>query len=174
MDLVAASIHWLCDARNIAADVIAGGETAGIPFAAFIAQRLSKPMIYVRKATKDHGVQSLVEGNIVPGQTVLLVEDLITDGGSKEGFISGIRQAGGRIQQAVVILDRLQGGKESLAKLDVILHCLCSIDDLIELGASDGHISLQQAREIRNYLADAERWHRDRGLPFGKKGDQNV
>jgi len=82
MDLITACIHWLYVGYNINADIIAGGETAGIPFASFVAQRLSKPMIYVRKKPKGYGMGSSVEGSIEKGQRVLLVEDLITDGGS--------------------------------------------------------------------------------------------
>ena len=71
-------------------DYLAGGETAGIPYAAFIAERLEKPMLYVRKKPKGHGLTAQVEGKLDPGQSVLLYEDLITDGLSKINFIQGI------------------------------------------------------------------------------------
>src|SRR5258707_9159213 len=74
-------------------DVVAGGETAGIPFSAFIAQTAKKPMIYVRKQPKGFGRGAQIEGEFKPGQRVLLVEDLATDGGSKVNFIEALRKA---------------------------------------------------------------------------------
>ena len=77
-------------------DAVAGGETAGIPFAAWIAERLSLPMLYIRKKPKGFGRNARIEGALAPGQRVLLVEDLATDGGSKLSFIDAVREAEGR------------------------------------------------------------------------------
>jgi orotate phosphoribosyltransferase len=90
MDLFCAFSHALITWNGVRTDIVAGGETAGIPFAAYIAQRLGLPMVYVRKKAKEHGVASLVEGSIEQGTTVLLVEDLITDAASKLRFVTGI------------------------------------------------------------------------------------
>src|SRR5277367_2662846 len=79
-------------------DAIAGGETAGIPFAAWIADRLSLPMLYIRKQPKGFGRMSQIEGVMAEGARVLLVEDLISEGTSKLNFIKGIRAAGGVIE----------------------------------------------------------------------------
>ena len=84
-------------------DAVAGGETAGIPFAAFIAERLSLPMQYVRKKPKGFGRDSLIEGDIKEGQRILLVEDLTTDGGSKLNFANAIRKAGAIVNHTFVI-----------------------------------------------------------------------
>ena len=73
-------------------DVVAGGETAGIPFAAFLAALAKKPMIYVRKQPKGFGRMAQIEGDLKPGKRVLLVEDLATDGGSKLVFIEALKQ----------------------------------------------------------------------------------
>jgi orotate phosphoribosyltransferase len=72
-------------------DNIAGGETAGIPFAALVAERMALPMSYVRKKPKGYGRNARIEGAMTPGQRVLLVEDLTTDGGSKLSFVDAIR-----------------------------------------------------------------------------------
>ena len=83
--------------RNVgfeAFDNIAGGETAGIPFAAFVAERMALPMTYVRKKPKGYGRNARIEGDMTPGQRVLLVEDLTTDGGSKLSFVDAIRDTG--------------------------------------------------------------------------------
>src|SRR6185312_10436181 len=81
-------------------DAVAGGETAGIPFAAWIADRLSLPMLYVRKKPKGFGRGAQIEGNMEPGCRSLLVEDLATDGGSKVNFVNAIRDGEGQVKDA--------------------------------------------------------------------------
>ena len=84
-------------------DAVAGGETAGIPFAAWIAERLGLPMQYVRKKPKGFGRDARIEGDIREGQRVLLVEDLTTDGGSKVSFVEAIREAGAECAHTIVV-----------------------------------------------------------------------
>ena len=84
-------------------DFIAGGETAGIPYAAFIADRLGLPMIYVRKKPKEFGTKSSIEGRINLGWDGVLVEDLMTDGRSKEMFAQSISSAGGSVRRIIVV-----------------------------------------------------------------------
>jgi len=84
-------------------DNIAGGETAGIPFAALVAERLALPMSYVRKKPKGYGRNARIEGEMTPGQRVLLVEDLTTDGGSKLSFVDAIRDTGASCGHTAVI-----------------------------------------------------------------------
>src|SRR5437763_9017014 len=86
-------------------DAIAGGETAGIPFAAWIADRLSLPMLYVRKQPKGFGRNAQIEGELKDGARILLVEDLASEGTSKLNFVRSIRQAGGVIDHAFVIFN---------------------------------------------------------------------
>ena len=78
-------------------DSVAGGETAGIPFAAFLAERMAMPMQYVRKKPKGFGRDARIEGDIKDGQRILLVEDLTTDGGSKLNFVEAMRTAGAEV-----------------------------------------------------------------------------
>lgn len=166
IDLISAFIHWWCVNHNIDVDIIAGGETAGIPFAAFVAQRLSKPMVYVRKKPKGHGMGSSVEGSVDKGQRVLLIEDLITDGGSKEGFILGLRDAGATVEHCIVVFDRQQGGEDFLKELGVNLHALCTMDVVLKSIIESGSISEDQEKEIQQYLIDQESWHKKRGLEY--------
>src|SRR5215467_4386578 len=86
-------------------DAIAGGETAGIPFAAWIADRLSLPMLYVRKQAKGFGRNAQIEGELKDDARVLLVEDLASEGTSKLNFVRAIRQAGGEISHSFVIFN---------------------------------------------------------------------
>ena len=101
MDFACAKL--LRDAGFAAFDAVAGGETAGIPFAAWIAERLALPMLYVRKKPKGFGRDAQIEGAMAEGARVLLVEDLTTDGGSKLRFAEAIRAAGGEVAHTFVI-----------------------------------------------------------------------
>jgi orotate phosphoribosyltransferase len=101
MDFAAASI--LREAGFEKFDVVAGGETAGIPFAAMLAERLGLPMIYVRKAPKGHGRNAQIEGHMPEGARVLVIEDLTTAGGSMFKFIDAIRAAGGIVDHGIAL-----------------------------------------------------------------------
>ncbi|HTO33304.1 MAG TPA: orotate phosphoribosyltransferase [Pararhizobium sp.] len=101
MDFAAATV--LREAGFEQFDVIAGGETAGIPFAAMLAERLSLPMIYVRKAPKGHGRNAQIEGHMPEGARVLVIEDLTTAGGSMFKFIDAIRAAGGVVDHGIAL-----------------------------------------------------------------------
>ena len=84
---------------------IAGGESAGIPYASLLAQKLKLPLSYIRKERKKFGKKSQIEGNIKYNDKVLLVEDLITDGSSKYNFIKAVEEVGGRIKAIFVIFN---------------------------------------------------------------------
>ncbi len=101
MDFAAATL--LRDAGFEQFDVIAGGETAGIPFAALLADRLGLPMIYVRKKPKGHGRNAQIEGVLPEGARVLVIEDLTTAGGSMFTFIDAVREAGGVVDHGMAL-----------------------------------------------------------------------
>ena len=123
----------LRDAGLEAFDNVAGGETAGIPFAALIAERLALPMTYVRKKPKGYGRNARIEGVLAEGARVLLVEDLATDGGSKLSFVEAIREAGGSCAHTSVIFfyDIFPEGRARLTEAGVALTCLCSWWDVL-------------------------------------------
>jgi len=104
-------------------DCVAGGETAGIPFAALLADRLGLPMIYVRKQPKGHGRNAQIEGEMPAGARVLVIEDLTTAGGSMFKFIDAIRAAGGVVDHGIALfyygifseaVERFESGKVKL------------------------------------------------------------
>jgi orotate phosphoribosyltransferase len=171
MDFVAASFHWVMRSDDIEADVLAGGETAGIPFASFLASRLCRPMVYVRKRPKGHGTESLVEGGDVGGRTVLLVEDLITDAGSKLDFISGLRDQRALVTDCLVLFDREQGGAETLSAHGVTLHSVTSLSVALRTAVGAGIVSQDDLASVQSYLADPKGWHVARGLPFKERTD---
>ncbi len=122
-------------------DRIAGVPIAGIPFASQIAYNLKKPFLYVRKGLRRHGRQRRVEGILVSGDRVLLVDDLVTTGLTLRKAAEAIRAEGGISEQAVAFLDREEGGVEKLAKTGVQLHPLLKISEvakiLYDIGALD-------------------------------------
>ena len=131
MDMACATVQQAAGFERF--DAVAGGETAGIPFAAWIAERLGLPMLYVRKKPKGFGRNARIEGDLKDGARVLLVEDLTTDGGSKVSFVEAIRDAGGECAHTVVVFfyDVFQGVHEGLARHGVTLHYLATWRDVL-------------------------------------------
>ncbi len=119
-------------------DRIAGIPTAGIPFASLTSYHLKKPFLYIRPTERLHGRERRVEGILLPGNRVLLMDDLITSGGSLRRAVEAIRTEGGVVTDAIVLLDREEGGKENLAKDNVKLHYLLTTSEaahkLYEIG----------------------------------------
>ena len=105
-------------------DYIAGGETAGIPYASWISEKLNKPMIYIRKKPKGFGKLSQIEGEIKNKSRVLLIEDLSTDGKSKINFCNAIKKAGGKIKDIFVIFNYDVYPDTILKENKLILHFL--------------------------------------------------
>jgi orotate phosphoribosyltransferase len=138
-DFYAESIKQQIGLKNF--DRIAGVPIAGIPFASQIAYNLKKPFLYVRKGLRRHGRQRRVEGILVSGDRVLLVDDLVTTGLTLRKAAEAIRAEGGVVDEAVAFLDREEGGKEKLAKNGIQLHTLLKISEvaktLFEIGAID-------------------------------------
>jgi orotate phosphoribosyltransferase len=122
-------------------DRVAGIPLAGIPFASQIAYNFTKPFLYVRKDTKQHGRERRVEGILISGDRVLLLDDLLTTGLTLKQAANAVRAEGGVITDAVVFLDREEGGKEVIEKDGIKLHSLLKISEiakaLFELGTLD-------------------------------------
>ncbi len=111
-------------------DAMAGIPTAGLTISSPIALKLGKPMIYARKEEKQHGTQKKIEGVIKPGWKVLVIDDLITTGGSLLLAIESIRAEGAEVKDALVLIDRLEGGRARLRQGGVNLH---SVTDILEI-----------------------------------------
>lgn len=118
---------------------IAGVPLTGIIFASQVAYNLNKPFLYVRKGVKLHGRERRVEGILASGDKVLLVDDLITTGLTLQKAVESVKAEGGIITDAVVFLDREEGGRQQLEKSGITLHSLLKISEvantLYELGA---------------------------------------
>ncbi len=158
MDLAVDSIVRAAGYESL--DAVAGGETAGIPFAAWIAERLNLPMLYVRKQPKGFGRNAQIEGSFADGDRILLVEDLATDGGSKLNFIKAIRDAGGTIAHTFVIFHYgiFPQGPAQLREMGVELHALATWWDALAVAEERGYLGLEQISVVRAFLEDPDGW----------------
>jgi orotate phosphoribosyltransferase len=111
-------------------DRIAGIPTAGVSFASIAAYHLKKPFIYVRTTEREHGRGRSVEGILLPGNRVLLMDDLITKGGSILKVAEAVRAEGGVVTDAVVLMDREENGNQNLVKDGIKLHFLLTTSEL--------------------------------------------
>jgi len=146
-------------------DAVAGGETAGIAFAAWIADRLGLPMQYVRKKAKGFGLSAQIEGQLIKGQRVLLVEDLATDGKSKVNFIKALREAGGVCEHCLVLFfyDIYPQGKKILGDLGVTLHSLTTWWDVLKVAKTSGKFDPRMLAEVEKFMNDPAGWSKAHG-----------
>jgi orotate phosphoribosyltransferase len=162
MDLAAELIERHSGFESL--DAIAGGETAGIPFAAWIADRLSLPMLYVRKQPKGFGRNAQIEGELKDEARVLLVEDLASEGTSKLNFVRAIRQAGGRIDHAFVIFNYgiFPQIETSLAAEGITLLALATWWDVAQTAERLGRFAPGQYAAVESFLQDPNAWSKTR------------
>jgi orotate phosphoribosyltransferase len=136
-------------------DRVAGIPVAGIPFASLIAYNLRKPFLYVRKGVRFHGRQRRIEGTLAPGDHVLLIDDLITTGLSLKKAAKAIVAEGGVVADAVVVLDREEGGREKLEISGIKLHAMLNVSEiaktLCEIGAVDEEQLKTILKQIKKY-----------------------
>jgi orotate phosphoribosyltransferase len=158
MGMMADQIRETVDVKTI--DAVAGGETAGIPFAAWIAERLVRPMIYVRKKPKGFGRNARIEGIVKEGDSILLIEDLATDGGSKMSFIEGIRDAGAECAHTFVVFHYgiFPDGIRKLAEAGVALHGLTTWWDIIECAEAEKILDADTVAKVTAFLKDPDGW----------------
>ncbi|PJE28359.1 Orotate phosphoribosyltransferase [Pseudooceanicola marinus] len=162
MDFMACTV--MRNAGLEAFDNIAGGETAGIPFSALVAERMALPMTYVRKKPKGYGRNARIEGVMTEGQRVLLVEDLTTDGGSKLSFVDAIRDTGASCNHTAVIFyyDIFEGTTERLAEHGVSLHHLCTWWDVLAEARARGAFDAATLDEVEEFLKAPRAWQEAR------------
>ncbi|PPR35658.1 MAG: Orotate phosphoribosyltransferase [Alphaproteobacteria bacterium MarineAlpha6_Bin4] len=133
-------------------DFIAGGETAGIPYASLLSEKLNKPMIYIRKKPKGFGKLSQIEGEIKKKSKVLLVEDLSTDGKSKINFCNAIKKAGGNIKDIFVIFNYGIYSDEIFRKNNLKLHFLTNWKAVINNLKKKKNFKKEEILEIEKFL----------------------
>ncbi|MXP62048.1 orotate phosphoribosyltransferase [Roseomonas sp. M0104] len=146
-------------------EAVAGGETAGIPYAAWIADRMMAPMSYVRKKPKGFGRNAQIEGDVPEGKRTLLVEDLTTDGGSKIRFAQALRDAGAICDDTFVVFyyGVFPGGQDKLKAMNLNLLHLATWWDVLEVCRERPYFSEAALKEVRKFLEDPVSWSRERG-----------
>jgi orotate phosphoribosyltransferase len=154
--------------RSISRDrlaLVAGGETAGIPLAAWIAEYFFLPMIYVRKNPKGFGRMNQIEGMLEPGTPALLVEDLTTDGRSKINFCNALRRAGAIVDEAVVIFyyGVYPDAEKNLEEAGITLHALTDWRTTLEVARASGYFDKQQSDVVEEFLDAPHVWSKAHG-----------
>ena len=162
-DLGVEKIHRHVGYETIESGV--GGETAGIPFGAWIADRMMAPMAYVRKKPKGFGRNAQIEGEVPVGKNTLLVEDLTTDGGSKIRFANALREAGVICNHTFVVFyyGVFPGSFEKMKEMDLNLHHLATWWDVLEVCRERPYFSDTAMVEVRKFLEDPVAWSKAHG-----------
>ena len=139
--------------------VIAGGVTAGVPFATLVAERLGLPLVYVRAEAKAHGTAARIEGGAVAGERVHLIEDLISTAGSILAFSEALRAAGARVDGVSVLFSRAgDAARRALADAGLALTAVCDLDTLLGVALGSGRIDEAALGEVRAFLEDPQGW----------------
>jgi orotate phosphoribosyltransferase len=149
----------LIEEKNIQFDVVAGTATAGIPHAAWIADRLQKPMVYVRSSAKAHGKGNQIEGSLQPGQTALVIEDLISTGKSSVAAGLALRDAGAIVHDCLAIFSyQLDTAKKQFFDNTINIHTLSSFTALIDVAKNAHILSDDEQREALAWNASPDDW----------------
>ena len=146
--------------NKIEFEILAGGETAGIPYAAFFSQILKKPMIYIRKKPKGFGKDQQIEGNYIKNQKAILIEDLATDGGSKIIFVKALREVNLKVSDVFVVFyyDIFNINTSPLGSLNVKIHSLCTWKNIISVLTKKKLFSDEKIQNLKNFLHNPEDW----------------
>lgn len=163
VDLAVAAIEREAGIESF--DAVAGGETAGIPFAAWIADRLDLAMLYVRKEPKGFGRMAQIEGEMAEGCRALLVEDLATDAASKLDFINALREAGGVVRYVFVVFSYgiFPEAPEKLEQAGVKLVALATWWDVIEAAQQGSYFPAEALNEVKAFLENPRQWSAKHG-----------
>lgn len=145
-------------------DYYAGGETAGIPYAAFLAERLNAPMLYVRKKPKGHGRMAQIEGHVTEGKNkVLLVEDLLTVGSSQKVFVQALREANLEVKNSFVIFsyDIYPQSKINLEEMQITLHSLTNWWAVLDVIKEENYFDADTIASLEKFLNAPDDWAND-------------
>jgi orotate phosphoribosyltransferase len=135
-------------------DAIGGVPTAGLIFATSVAYNVEKPLVYVRKDVRKHGTLKKIEGVMKPGCKVLLIDDLITTGSSIIDAVEAVRFQGGLVNNAIVLVDRMEGGKRNLQTVGIDLKTLTKITELTDFLHDMTLIDRDQRKAIHSMISE--------------------
>lgn len=147
--------------KGLNLDYVAGGETAGIPYAAFIAERLNIPMLYVRKKPKGFGKMAQIEGCLEKdGAKIALIEDLQTDGGSKKVFVDALRGAGAVVEHAFVVFHygNFPQSYQNMKDWGLNLHAITTWADVLKVARSEKYFDEDTLKSVEFFLENPDEW----------------
>ncbi len=166
---VIAGFQALIAEQEIPVDVVGGVEAAGIPHSAALGFAMRKPSVFIRKEPKEHGTKRRVEGGDVTGRRVLLVEDLVTTGGSSMAAIEALRAEGATVKDCLAIISYdLPEALEVFAQGDVRLHTTTTFPVVLECAVEQGVITEADAAIVRDWLREPRSWARRQGIALGQ------
>lgn len=146
-------------------DVVAGTATAGIPHAAWIADKLNLPMVYVRGKAKDHGKENLMEGIIKKGQKAIVIEDLVSTGESAINSVNAVRAAGGQVEHVFSIITYgMEKARQSFQDNNLKLISLTTFAQVVNVAQEMGQISKEDISTILDWTADPVNWGKKMGF----------
>lgn len=141
------------------ADVVAGVATGAIAQGALVADELNKPFVYVRSAPKGHGMENLIEGEIEPGKKVVVIEDLISTGGSSLKAVDALRAAGCEVVGMLAIFTYgFQTAVDNFAAKNVKIDTLSNYQTLIEVAVESGYVSAEDVKALSSWRNDPASW----------------
>ena len=158
-DFIVNSFIKLIRKNKIKFDGFAGTATAGIPWAAWLSQKLKKPMIYVRSEAKEHGKENLVEGKIEEGKIYIVVEDLVSTGSSSINTINALRDKNGVVEHCIAIFTyELEKAKINFENANVKLLTLTDFTSFVKTALKKKYISKEQLNHIMDWKKHPEGW----------------
>lgn len=154
--------------KGIGFDVIGGIEAAGIPHSAALGYAMERPSVFIRKQPKEHGKKARIEGGDVSGKRVLLVEDLVTTGGSSLSGVQALRDAGATVTDCLAIISYgFAEAREAFAQAGVTLHTLTNFDEVLNGALQRGLLDAKGAAAVRDWMRDPHGWAAGRATPRG-------
>ncbi|HLD26811.1 MAG TPA: orotate phosphoribosyltransferase [Patescibacteria group bacterium] len=148
-----------CDMlKTISYDRLAAVPYASLPIVSAISLQLNEPWIYTRKEAKNYGIKKPVEGEYKKGETVVIIDDLISSGVSKQEIIVSLETIGLLVKDVVVLIDRLQGGRAELARKGYILHAICTLDEILEVLKSEEKIEKSLHTKAKKFIEDNKKY----------------
>ncbi len=161
-DRVVAEFIHLIEKERLEFDIIAGVATAGIPHATLIADRLKRPLIYVRSSAKGHGRNNQIEGIYSSGDRVLLIEDLVNQGESLCHAANALRDHGLHVISALSIVDyQMKRAEELLKRHEISLYSLCNLDTLLDVAFEEDKLEEEEISLLNQWRQNPVKWSDD-------------
>lgn len=163
--LIAKAFQTLIEEQNIPVATVAGTATAGIPHATSLANQIGTPLIYVRPAAKTHGLENQIEGILLKGQNILVIEDVISTGGSALKAVETVRDSGGIVDHCFCIFHYgFKKAEQSFSQSRCQLHALLTFPELVAHAGKSGALKKDQIFQLNEWYQDPFSWGENHGF----------